>query len=259
MKNLIAILLFCAIFISQNLFSQVEDISTDRPDQSESPYLMDKGYFQIEAGVTSENDEPVKDFKTNTLSAPSILLRYGIAKNVELRGGIEIINSKTTVSGTSTSENGMGPIMAGTKIKLFSEKGSMPETALLLSITIPFKDNSAFQSDYIGTEFRFAMTNNLTKRFSLSYNIGGEFGAGAPGATGLYTIALGASLVNKLSGFVELYGFMPQKTSPDHRFDAGLTYLILKNVQIDAAFGFGISEKSPDFFVGGGVSVRLPK
>ena len=103
------------------------------------------------------------------------------------------------------------------------------------------------------------MTNSLSKRFSLSYNIGGEFGAGAPGATGLFTIALGASLVKKLSGFVELYGFMPQKTSPDHRFDAGLTYLILKNVQIDGSFGFGISEKSPDFFVGGGVSLRLPK
>jgi hypothetical protein len=259
MKNLFAILLFCAIFISQNIFSQVGDISTDRPDQSESPYLVDKGYFQMEAGITSENDEPVKDFKTTTLSAPSLLFRYGIAKNVELRSGIEVLTGKTTISGSSTSQSGMSPIMVGTKIKLFTEKGSAPETSLILSITLPFKDNSAFQSDYIGTDFRFVMTNNLTKRFTLSYNIGGEFGAGAPGATGIYTVSLGASIVNKLGGFVELYGFMPQKFSPDHRFDAGLTYLILKNVQVDASFGFGISERSPDFFVGGGVSVRLPK
>ena len=259
MKKIFVIVLFCVISVTQYSFSQVDDISTDRPDQSESPYLMDKGFFQIEAGVVSEHDEPVKDVKTSSLSAPSVLLRYGIAKNVELRAGIEVNNSKTTISGTSTSESGMGPIMAGTKIKLFTEKGSMPETALLLSVSIPFKENSAFQSDYIGTEFRFAMTNSLGKRFSLSYNIGGEFGSGEPGATGLYTIALGASLVKKLSGFVELYGFMPQKTSPDHRFDAGLTYLILKNVQVDLAFGFGISERSPDYFIGGGVSVRLPK
>lgn len=122
MKAILFTFLFCAIFISQNTFSQVGDISTDRPDQSESPYLMDKGYFQVEAGVTSENDEPVKDFKTNTLSAPSILLRYGIAKNVELRGGIEIINSKTTIGSTSTSENGMGPILAGTKNKALQRK-----------------------------------------------------------------------------------------------------------------------------------------
>ncbi|MBL8016577.1 MAG: transporter [Ignavibacteria bacterium] len=259
MKSLITGILFCFILAAQNIYSQVEDISTDRPDQSESPYLMKKGYFQIEAGIVSENDEPEKDVKTNGLSAPTVLLRYGIAKNVELRAGIEHQSSKITFSGSSTTTSGLGPIMAGTKISLFSEKGSMPETALLLSVSIPFKDNSAFQSDYIGTEFRFAMTHSLTKRFSLSYNLGGEFGAGAPGATGLYTIALGAGLVNKLSGFVELYGFMPQKTSPDHRFDAGLTYLVLRNVQVDAAFGLGISKRSPDFFVGGGVSVRLPK
>ncbi len=65
--------------------------------------------------------------------------------------------------------------------------------------------------------------------------------------------------MNKLSAFVELYGFMPQKTSPDHRFDTGLTYLVMKNIQADASFGFDISEKSPDYFVGLGISVRLPK
>jgi hypothetical protein len=259
MKRILLLIAVCTILVSQESFSQVEDISTDRPDQSESPFLMKKGYFQIEAGVTSENDEPEKDLKTNSLSAPSVLLRFGVAKNIELRAGIEHQSSKTTFPGGSVTESGLGPIMAGTKISLFSEKGSMPETALLLSISVPFKDNSSFQSDYIGTEFRFAMTHSLTKRFSLSYNLGGEFGAGSRGATGLYTIALGAALVNKLSGFVELYGFMPQKVSPDHRFDAGLTYLVLKNVQVDAAFGLGISKGSPDFFVGGGVSVRLPK
>ncbi len=259
MKIVIPVIILTFLVGFQLSYSQVGDITTDRPDQSESPYLVDKGHFQVEAGITSENDEPVKDFKASVLSAPSILLRYGIAKNIELRGGIEVINSKTTVGGNSASENGMGPIVAGTKIKLFSEKGSAPETSLILSISIPFKDNSAFQSDYIGTDFRFVMTNNLTKRFSLSYNIGGEFGAGAPGAMGLYTVSLGVLVASKLSGFVELYGFMPQKFSPDHRFDAGLIYLILKNVQVDASFGFGISERSPDFFVGGGVSVRLPK
>ena len=47
MKVILFTFLFSAILISQNLFSQVGDISTDRPDQSESPYLMDKGYFLL--------------------------------------------------------------------------------------------------------------------------------------------------------------------------------------------------------------------
>lgn len=260
MKTLLfAVILFCTILFTQNLFSQLGDISTDRPDQSESPYLVDKESFQIEAGITAESDEPQNDVKINVLSAPSLLFRYGAAKNFELRAGIEHISSKTTIFNNSYNESGLGPLMAGAKIGLFKEKGSAPETALLLSVTIPFKENSMFQSDYIGGEFRFAMTNSLSNRVSLSYNLGAEFGAGSRGATGIYTAAIGANLIKKLSVFAELYGFLPQKTSPDHRFDAGLTYLVLKNVQLDASFGFGLSKKSPDFFIGGGVSLRLPK
>lgn len=258
-KSTITGILFCFILVSQNVFSQVDDISTDRPDQSESPVLMHKGYFQIEAGIVSESDEPAKDIKITGLSAPSVLLRYGLAKNVELRAGIEYQSNKTTFPNASVSESGLGPIMAGTKIALFSEKGSMPETALLLSVTLPFKKDSEFQSDYIGTEFRLAMTHSLSKRFSLSYNLGGEFGGGSPGATGIYTLSLGAGLMKKLSAFVEVYGFLPEKTSPVHRFDGGITYLVLKNVQADLSAGVGISKTSPDFFFGLGVSVRLPK
>ena len=259
MKIAISVFLFTAVMLLGKTYSQVGDISADRPGSGTTTTVMEKNYFQIEAGLTSENDEPVKDLKYSTLTGPSLLFRYGIAKNMELRAGIDVINRKTTVSGTSTSESGSGPITVGTKIKLFTEKGSMPETAFLLNISLPYKDNSLFQSTYIGSEFRFAMSNSLSKKVSISYNVGGYFGAGSPGATGLYSFAVGASLMSKLSAFAEIYGFMPQKNSPDHRFDAGISYLVLKNVAVDASFGLGISSKSPDYFIAGGVSLRLPK
>ncbi len=259
MKIAITVFLIAAVIYSGKLYSQVGDISADRPGAGTTTTLMEKNYFQIEAGITSENDEPVKDLKYSTLTAPTLLFRYGMAKNMELRAGIDLLNRKETISGTSTSESGSGPIIVGTKIKLFTEKGSMPETAFLLNISLPYKDNSLFQSTYIGTEFRFAMSNSLSKKVSISYNLGGSFGAGSPGATGIYTFAVGASLMKKLSAFAEIYGFMPQKSSPDHRFDAGISYLILKNVAIDASFGLGISSKSPDYFIAGGVALRLPR
>jgi hypothetical protein len=267
MKIVIPVIIFTFLVGFQLSYSQVGDISTDRPDQSESPYLVDKGFFQVELGgaieKTGEYDLTVTgDVVTvHTHSYPSALFRYGLSKNVELRAGIEYLQLKQNAKfeGEMQTDAGFSPLTLGTKINLFTEKRSLPETSLILSISIPFKENSPFQSDFIGTDFRFVMTNNLSKRFTLSYNIGGEFGAGSQGATGIYTISLGAGLIKKLSAFVELYGFMPQKTSPDHRFDAGLTYLIMKNIQADASFGLGISEKSPDYFVGLGVSVRLPK
>ena len=259
MNRLIVHFLFFSIFLSGSVFSQLGDISTDRPDVTESPYLMDKGFFQVEAGIISQHDKPSTDIKMSELSAPLILLRYGLAKNVELRAGIDYISSKVTINDSSTSTSGLSPFFLGTKVHLFQEKGSVPETALLLGVTLPFKENSEFQSEYIGLAFRFAMQNTLSKRFSLSYNLGGLFGADSPGATGFYSVALGAVLVKKLSAFVELYGFLPEKTSPDHRFDAGFTYLVLKNLQADISGGLGISEGSPDYFLGMGLSWRLPR
>ncbi len=259
MKTLLTVLAIFSFCIISPLYSQADDISTDRPDQSESPYLMSKGYFQVETGLVYESDELEKDFTVTTLNAPSILVKYGLFKNIELRAGLDLLNEKTKITSTSTSESGFGPLVLGTKIKMLEEKGSTPETALLLKLSVPFKETSRFQSTYLGTEFRLVMTNNLNKKFSLSYNIGAAFGEGAPGAIGIYSVSLGASLMKKLSVFGEIYGFLPQKTSPDHRFDAGLTYLIMKNVQVDASFGLGLSKKSPDYFVGGGVSFRLPK
>ncbi len=259
MKIVIPVIVLSLLICFQISYSQVEDISTDRPDQSESPLLVPKGSFQIEAGLTSESDVATTDVKVNILSAPSVLLRYGLAKNVELRAGIELINRKVTVFGTKTSTSGLGPIVAGTKIKLFTEKGSLPEAAFLFILTIPFKKNSEFQSEYIFSEFRLAMSHTLSKRFSLSYNLGGEWGAGQPGAIGIYTLSLGAVVTKKLSAFAEIYGFLPEGSSPDHRLDGGITYLIMKNIQADASAGIGISDESPDFFIGLGVSVRLPK
>jgi hypothetical protein len=259
MKSIFLILALFSFCLINPLYSQVEDISTDRPDQSESPYLMSRGYFQVETGIVYESDEPEKDLTVTALNAPSILVRYGLFKNIELRAGLDLLNEKTKIANVSSSESGFGPLVLGTKIKMLEEKGSTPETALLLKLSVPFKETSRFQSTYMGTEFRLAMTNNLNKKFSLSYNIGAAFGEGSPGATGIYSVSLGALLMKKLSVFAEIYGFLPQKTSPDHRFDAGLTYLIMKNVQVDASFGLGLSKKSPDYFIGGGVSFRLPK
>ncbi len=264
MKIIFPVFVFSVLINFQLLYSQIEDISTDRPDQCESPLLLPKGFIQVELGASIEKvvefNSPIGLYKIFSHSYPSVLLRYGVSGNVEIRFGAEYLQEElSNIEDSSPNERGFSPLSVGTKIKMFTEKGLLPEAALLLSLSIPFKDKGAFQSEYIGTEFRFAISHTLSKRFSLSYNIGGEFGAGSTGATGLYTVSLGAGLINKLSAFVEIYGFLPEKSSPDHRFDAGLTFLIMKNIQADASFGLGISGKSPDYFVGLGVSVRLPK
>ncbi len=249
---------------------EVEDIVTDRPDQTESAVTVPRGFFQAELGLTYEVTKGVlgsgQSFKVKSLSIPGVLLRYGILKNVELRLGGEFISEKLeqdlhtiTQESADNDQSGLSNLAFGTKIQLFTEKGSRPDAAFIFHLNIPFDTDGPFQSRYIGTDFRFAVAHSLSERFSLSYNLGGEWSGDSPQATGIYTLALGISLTNKISAFAESYGFLTQGEAPDHRLDGGFTYLITKNVQADISGGVGITDSSPDFFIGGGISFRLPK
>jgi len=255
---------------AQNIDQKIDDIVTDRPDQTESPVTLLKGFFQAEIGGSYEKDKTISSFggaiNTKSISAPSVLLRYGISNSVELRLGGEFISETINQDLQSimqetqdNTKSGLAPIMIGTKIKMFEEDCARPEMAFLFSLGIPFDTDGPFQSKYVSSEFRLAAAHTLSERFSLSYNLGGTWDGNLPDRTGIYTLALGAGLTNRLSVFAEVYGFLTQGETPDHRFDGGFTYLFAKNVQADVSGGIGITEKSPDFFVGAGVSFRLPK
>jgi hypothetical protein len=271
-RNTIFVTLFALVLVKGTGAQELDDIITDRPDQTESAVTVSKGMVQIEIGGTYENDRipspelMIPGVSTKNISVPSILVRWGILNNVELRIGSEYTSTKITTDFTTITQpsnniehSGIAPITIGTKIKLFEEKGARPDAAFLFSLNIPFKDNDLLHSEYVGTEFRVAMGHTLSERFSLSYNLGGEWDGSSPAATGIYTLALGISLEQKLSMFVESYGFLPQGESPDHRLDGGFTFLFAKNVQADISGGIGITERSPDFFIGGGISIRLPR
>ncbi|HEY3250496.1 MAG TPA: transporter [Ignavibacteria bacterium] len=262
------------IFFSLNLYSQkVEDIVTDRPDQTESATIVPENFIQLETGFELEKDkipqsEPIKYTYATTTNSFSALLRYGLVKNLEIRLGIqyfwETINTISVFpqleeySEVIIKSKGIGPFLLGVKIKIMEEMEATPETSFLFHLTIPQDPYGPFQPRYVGANFRFAMAHTLSDRFSLSYNLGGEWNGDDPKATGIYTLSLGISLIKKLSMFVESYGFLPQKEIPDHRLDGGFTYLFAKNIQADVSGGVGITDKSPDYFIGAGFSIRLP-
>src|SRR3989304_2578862 len=66
------------------LASEVPEITTDRPDQTESSLVLPPGYVQLETGWTHvDDDEHGEDFESD--SVPETLLRYGMGNRLELR------------------------------------------------------------------------------------------------------------------------------------------------------------------------------
>lgn len=248
-KKFTAAILF--LFSGERIFSQeLPPIQTDRPDQTECPFIVPKNHFQMETGYVFE-----KDKETVTQNIPASLLKFGLSDNFELRLIVEEVSYKDD-AGTKIS--GIDPVQVGFKANICKEHGIIPTTSFIGHISIPDLSTKDNKTTYYAPAFRFTMQNTLSDRFVLGYNLGAEWDGESAEPVFIYTITTGFSISEKMGCYVEAYGFSPQKNKADHRFDGGLTYLIKKNIQIDASAGAGITENAPDYFWGLGLSFRIP-
>ena len=242
---LINMLLFFEIAFSQDLPS----IQTDRPDQTECPFIVPRNYFQLENGFSYEKT----NVNSNEFVAPTILTRFGINDHFELRLITEYVIDKVNSEKTS----GLTPVFIGFKTRLFEEKGIIPITSFIAHISIPKMASKNFKTTFYVPEFRFTMQHTLSDKQSLSYNLGAEWNGETAEPTFIYTLTTGYSFTEKIGGYFELYGFVPQIEKPDHRCDAGLTYLFNPNHQLDISGGVGLSKTSPKYYFALGYSFRF--
>jgi hypothetical protein len=133
----------------------------------------------------------------------------------------------------------------------------VPTLSFIGHFHLPKVASKAVQTHYYAPEFRFTMQHTLTKNQTLSYNLGAEWDGETPVPTFIYTLTTGYSFTEKISGYVELYGFIPQMNQADHRFDGGFNYLINPNHQLDISAGVGLSNISPAYFISLGYSFRF--
>lgn len=243
-------ILFIAIALTA--FGQNDKITTDRPDQTESPVLVAPGWIQIETGASVERvtvgRASVKDITFNTT-----LVKFGITKQFELR----LIQEYAARRGSDLeSPTGFGPLAIGTKIFLAEEKGAWPAVSLIGHVHTR-TGSSDYRPSFVAPDLRFVFAHALSDRLALSYNFGGEWDGERAASTMIYTLSLGITLTDQLGFFIESYGFLPEDDRQDHRMDAGLTYLINNNIQLDLSSGLGLSSTSPDNFISGGISWRM--
>jgi len=247
MKKFVVLFLFSLPLLS--LAQNQDPIQTDRPDQTETPAIVPKGMFQVETGFTLQKNDA--DSKTNTL--PSILWKYGVNENFELR----LITEFALEKNDSTTISGVTPVLIGCKIKISEEKGIIPKTSFIGHISLPNMASTVFKADAMAPEFRFTFQHTLSEKVSLGYNLGAEWDGLTAEPTFIYTLTTGYAISNKMGSYIEIFGFAPQKESASHNLDGGLTYLINSNFMLDLSAGVGITDNAPDHYIAFGFSFRI--
>lgn len=245
------IFLICIAFNVLAQETTESELITDRPDQTESPVAIEKGKVQLEAGILFEQ---FTDDVQNLSSA--LLTRIGLGKGTELR--IETEYSQLGFEDVELA-SGLQPVAFGFKKELREQQqGWKPQMGFLLHVAVPGLSSEDYDINSFAPSFRFMMNNDLTETISIGYNLGAEWDGESGIATGIYTFTTALSLTDKLGMYAEVFGFLPHREVSEHNFNGGFTFLILNNLQLDAMAGVGLSETSPDFFAGGGISFRIP-
>lgn len=219
------------------------DLITDRPDQTESAVTVEPGRIQIETGVlfTHNKSGGATSEVTEVLGT---LLRIGLSDRLELRVGFDGLIS---VPGAS----GLGDASLGAKVMVAEETANRPQVAVLVETSVPIGDDGFTSADYAPSA-RLALSKDFGDSLGIGFNVGAEFPE--DDEILFYTLAAGVGIDDKNGFFLEIFG----DTESSHSFDAGWTYLVKSNLQFDLAAGVGLSDEAPNWFVGLGISVRLP-
>ena len=218
----------------------------DRPDQTESAFVIPKGYFQFEDGFLYENESS----EIQNISFSSMLLRYGLFENFELRFATEY--NKIKNSGLSDI-TGLSPVTIGSKIHVNKEKGLIPQIAFLVHINIAKTGAKDFLQDYHSTQMALTFNHTINHVWSIGYSLGVEFPSDVNYSVGTYTIVSGFSVTEKLGAFIEAYGDFSKYMYADNKINGGVTFLISPNLQFDFAGGIGLSKYSAENYFGIGL------
>lgn len=260
MKRLI--ILFTLVF-SSYVFAQDADVApemiTDRPDATESPNTVPQGMVQVETGSFYESFEE-NDFKSEVYGYNTTLIRYGVLSNLELRLGWNFEEVQFSEGGEKLDLvlSGFSPLLAGMKVEVAEENGFFPEIGLLGHLYLPLSAATDYRPETTGVDFRFSFAHTLGEKSSLAYNLGAQWMDDSPEAAYVYTLVYGLSISELVGLYAELYGNLPEDSKANHLWDAGVTFVIQHNIQLDATIGQSITS-GQDILVSAGISFRLPK
>jgi len=232
-----------------------EPLVTDRPDFTESAEAVDKGRVQLESGVTYDEVEEVTAW-----SLGEVLVRVGVAKKIEIRIGID---SYLDIETPTEKFSGMTNSSLGAKFELNQGGDGSPlggaKMALIAQTTLP-TGASVFRDIEVQPSLVWALAWDLSTRISLGTNLGLGLLSfkDVDVSEGSASVAFGFGLTDRWSTYAEFFGIFPLSDEGPNRafFNAGLTYLISNNLQLDCRAGHGLNSFNPDYFVGAGVSKR---
>jgi hypothetical protein len=239
-----------------------EPLVTDRPDFTEASSTVGYGVMQLEGGYTFFYDDEGDD-RTYSHSFPETLLRVGLlAEWLEFRVDWNYADEHSDISGVTDTISGAEDLGLGFKIALTPQECLLPETAIILQMTVP-TGSSEFSADEVLPGFNYLYGWDITDEWSTGCSTGLSATTDDETADSYMEFSqswtVGRSWTDRLSSYTEWFVLAPTSADTnraENYFNGGFTYLVSDDMQWDIRAGVGLNEAADDFFAGTGLSLR---
>lgn len=246
----------------------LRELSTDRPDKTESPYSVDAGHLQIEldfANYTRDRDRSGGDIRTETIGVAPVNLKFGLTGSTDLQLLIDpyirqIVTDRST--GARDRIAGVGDVTLRLKRNLWGNDGGATALALMPFVKLPTASNGIGNGAVefglivplaIGVSERIGI--GLMTEVDIVEQLDGR--GYAPTFINSATVALG--LTDRLGLYTELFAERSAERGARWNVtgDVGLTYAISDNIQLDGGVNLGLTDAADDLNLFVGLSRRF--
>ena len=244
----------------------LRELSTDRPDKTESPYTVDAGYLQIELDLATYSRDVYRsagaDVRMETARIAPFNLKLGLTDRTDAQLLVDPYVRQILiddVSGVRRRAAGFGDVTVRIKHNLWGNDGGGTAFALMPFVTFPTSRQSHLATFGLIAPLAIRVTDRVGIGLMTEFDLAERSDGSGYAATFVNSATLSTDLSDRLGAYAELF---TERSSDDGArwvvtADIGVTYAVTGDLQLDGGVNLGLTEAADDLEVFVGISRRF--
>lgn len=244
--------------------SKLRDLSTDRPDKTESAYTVDVGRIQIETDLVAFTRDREDGVTVETLDVTPFNFKVGLTNDADLQivyGSFSRVRVDGP-GGFSESESGAGDLVVRLKRNIWGNDGGRTALAIMPFLKFPTSTFDDANDDVEGgviVPLAIELGNGMGLGLMTEVDFLRSESDGGYQPTFINSATVSFELTKTLGMYLEIFTERSAETDASTvvTFDAGLTYAATDNLQLDLGANIGVTNSADDLNVFAGMSRRF--